>query len=528
MFAVHDVVIMRRPPWATWPVLALAVVVAVAAAVVVVVVSSGGGKVTPAKPPPGVASDRAVKIPAAGGVTLLAEVITPKGAGPFPLVVMPGSWGSGPTEYRAPGLQFAAAGYQVVSYAQRGFKGSGGAIDFAGPKTRADVTTVIDWALAHTHADRQHIGMLGISYGAGISLLAAAADPRVKAVVAMSGWADLAQALAPNATTNVACLHLLLDGYRKKAGALSPELQTLADSLSSGNATEPARLLAALSRGRSAADQVAALNKNRPAIMLANAYQDSIVDPAQIVPFFNRLTTPKRLQLAPGDHGGPEEDGLLGQPDATFADAKKWIDHYLMGKDNGIDRADPIQLSDGATKTTHSFRTWPAAASSISVASAPWTHSLTTGTDSGAASGPLFTLRPNPFHPPTMRFASVKEDQAFTWSGAPQASPTVISGSPTLHLDIAASASPTTIYTYLYDVDGSGDATLMTYAPDSVAAGRTTITLRPTSWTVATGHHVALVVDTVDQRYISDAPSGSTVTLSATASSPATLALPRG
>lgn len=516
---------MRRASWATWPVLLVAAVLAVAVAVAVAVLSTGG--TTPAaKPPPGVAADVAARIPAADGVTLSAEVITPKGSGPFPLVVMPGSWGSPATEYHLPGQQFAAQGYEVVSYAQRGFKGSGGAIDFAGPKTQADVATVIDWALAHTRADRARIGMLGISYGAGISLLAAAEQPRIKAVVAMSGWADLGQALAPNGTADIVTLHLLLDGYRSSTGALSPELQRLADSLSSGKAGEPARLLAALSNGHSAAEQVAALNKNRPAIMLANAYQDSIVDPAQIVPFFNQLTTPKRLQLAMGDHGGPEAAGLQGKPDPTFADGKRWLDRYVMGKHNGIDSADPIQLTDETTEKAHGYRSWPKATTTVALGAPPWTHALTAGTDSGATSGPYFTQQPFPFHPPSLKMSAVQADHAFIWNGPILDRPTLISGSPSLRLGVTASTSPTTVYAHLYDVDPSGTATLMSYAPVSTAGGDVAVALHPLAWTVAGGHHLAVVVDTVDQRYLSDAPSGSSVTLESTAQAPATLALP--
>ncbi|MFN2562369.1 MAG: alpha/beta fold hydrolase, partial [Jatrophihabitans sp.] len=494
----------------------------------VVVLSTGDGITPAAKPPPGVASDVAAKIPTAGGITLSAEVITPKGPGPFPLVVMPGSWGSAATEYHLPGQQFAAQGYQVVGYAQRGFKGSGGTIDFAGPKTQADVATVINWALTHTRADGAHIGMLGISYGAGVSLLAAAAQPRIKAVVAMSGWGDLGQALAPNGTANVVTLHLLLDGYRSKRGALSPDLQRLADSLSSGNASEPARLLSALGKGHSAAERVAALNKNGPAIMLANAYQDSIVDPAQIVPFFNQLTTPRRLQLAMGDHGGPEAAGLQGKPDITFADGKRWLDRYLMGKQNGVDSAEPVQLVDEATEKLHGYRSWPKAASTITLGLPPWTQALTAGTDSGATSGPYFTQEPFPFQPPSLKMSAVQADHAFVWNGTTVERPTLISGSPSLRLAVAASASPTTLYAHLYDVDASGTATLMTYAPMSTAGGDVSFTLHPLAWTVASGHHLAVVIDTVDQRYLSDAPSGSSVTLGSTAQAPATLALPTG
>lgn len=37
--------------------------------------------------------------------------------------------------------------------------------------------------------------MVGISYGAGLALLGAVRDVRIKAVVAMSGWTDFQEAL---------------------------------------------------------------------------------------------------------------------------------------------------------------------------------------------------------------------------------------------------------------------------------------------------------------------------------------------
>ncbi|MEU8888085.1 CocE/NonD family hydrolase C-terminal non-catalytic domain-containing protein [Streptomyces sp. NPDC048442] len=49
------------------------------------------------------------------------------------------------------------------------------------PRRTADVSAVIGWALAHTPADEDKIGMAGVSYGAGLSLLASGHDKRIKA-----------------------------------------------------------------------------------------------------------------------------------------------------------------------------------------------------------------------------------------------------------------------------------------------------------------------------------------------------------
>ncbi len=415
---------MPRPSWATRPFLIIAVAtLVVAGAIVAVLANRDTGTAPPPKPIAGVASDRAAKIPAADGVALAAEVITPPGTGPFPLVVMPGSWGATATEYRLPGSQFAAAGYQVVAYAQRGFSTSGGKIDFQGPTTQRDVSTVIDWALRHTHADKTKIGLLGISYGAGASLLAAAHDPRIKAVVAMSGWSNLVGGLAPNGTPNIQSMHVLLDKLFRTGKLVGP-VRDLAASLA-GPATGTTAVLDSMTPDRSAADEITSLNRNKPAIMLANAYEDSILDPSPLVSFFDGLTTPKRFQLAPGDHGGPEQAALLGQADQTFADAKLWLDHYLRGAANGIDRTDPIQLVDGATGAVHAYRTWPAASTQLTLgppnnrddlvsagttgvtAADQWTHTVTTGTDSGATTGASFVLQPHPYRPPSVNVAAV-------------------------------------------------------------------------------------------------------------------------
>src|SRR3954463_3208767 len=63
------------------------------------------------------------RIPGAGGTEIGAVVLTPtgQGAGPFPLVVMPSSWGVPNLEYVGQGSKLATAGFQVISYSSRGF-----------------------------------------------------------------------------------------------------------------------------------------------------------------------------------------------------------------------------------------------------------------------------------------------------------------------------------------------------------------------------------------------------------------------
>jgi hypothetical protein len=54
------------------------------------------------------------------------------------------------------------------------------------------------------------------------------------------------------------------------------------------------------------------------------------------------------------------------------------------------------------------------------------------------------------------------------------------------------------------------------------------ITMQPVSWTVPAGHHLSLVVDTVDARYMALSRPGSSVTFSSSAAAPATFSVPVG
>ncbi len=132
---------------------------------------------------------RFVDITGDGGTVLKGNVVTPAGADGsrrYPLLVLPTSWSFPQVEYLAQAQRLADSGYVVLTYNVRGFWQSGGQIEVAGPPDVADASKVIDWALAHTPADPQHVGMAGVSYGAGISLLAAAHDKRIRAVAALS------------------------------------------------------------------------------------------------------------------------------------------------------------------------------------------------------------------------------------------------------------------------------------------------------------------------------------------------------
>lgn len=519
------------------PRVALCALAVVVAAVLIVVVARGSSRTTAGR---GAAIGvQPARIVAAGGVVLAAQTFTPPGPGHWPLLVMPVPFGSPGSVYDTTARTLVARGYEVVTYLQRGFHQSQGRVDIAGAATQRDVSTVITWALGHTPTDARHIGVFGLSYGAGMGLLAAAHDSRIRAVVALHTWTDLDESFDPNGTPSTAAFSTLV---KQAASRLDPSLAALASAVPDG-AFGPQ--LARLSPVRSPQSYVAQLNRNRPAIMIANAFEDSYFAPAQLVRFFDALTVPKRLELAPGDHGTLDYAGLRAPRVVRSAvpDCIAWLDHYLRGTANGVGSWKPVQLTDVTTGAEHTFASWPGtdpASIALGVPGetddvgtpAAWSASLSADTDSGADFGAM-KIGSGPAYRPTVSDPRTWQPGSFlSWTGAALSEQIAMAGTPYLDVNLRSSTSVATVFVYFYDVSPSGSATLMCGEPFTATGlspgveRSVSIALEPLAWTVAAGDHLVVAVDTADPRYSSPTPAGAVITLSSTAAEPATVSLP--
>ncbi|GAA3340686.1 CocE/NonD family hydrolase [Amorphoplanes nipponensis] len=468
---------------------------------------------------------------ATGGPVLKANVVAPAGAGRYPAVVLPSSWGLNDLEYLAQAKLLAARGYVVVSYTPRGWWLSGGEIDTAGPADMADLSTVIDWTIAHTAADPARIGAAGISYGAGLSLLGSAFDPRIRAVAVMSGWTDLSYSLYGDRTR-----HQQAPGLLKLAADLlghpGPELTgKLGDFAANRNVEE----VLAWSRARSAATYVDAINANRPAVLMANAWGDSFFPPNQLVDFFGRLTGPKRLEFRPGDHAIAELTGILGLDNAVWTSVFRWFDQYLAGIDTGIGAEPAVQIKP-YNAAAEGYPAWTALAATTrryglgrirlldgtgllgGAPGAGWTKTLPTDLNTTADGGAvLITNGLSAFtgRQPTIWLPTVSRARAGVWAAERPATVQHIRGIPKLHLELSGTAARGTVVAYLYDLDALGNAGLITHAPvtwlDAAGGDRAVdLALPATAFDVPAGHSLTLVVDTVDPLYYDEnAPNGS-------------------
>ncbi|WP_093798311.1 CocE/NonD family hydrolase [Streptomyces sp. Wb2n-11] len=479
---------------------------------------------------------RFVDIPGDGGTVLKANVFTPAGADgsrTYPVIVLPTSWAMPQIEYAAQAKKLADSGYVVVSYNSRGFWQSGGTIEVAGPPDIADASKVIDWALAHTPADPGKVGMAGVSYGAGISLLAAGHDKRIKAVVALSGWADLIDSIYSGRTQHLQAA-ALLTGAGSLAGRPSAELQrTMEDFLGSNLAKEQDMI--AWGKKRSPATYLDQINRNGPAVMLGNAWGDTVFPPNQYAGFYEKLTGPKRLELRPGDHATAEATGLLGLPNDVWTNAQRWFDHHLNGAANDIDREQPVQLKPRSTGAYEGYPDWKSVGADQRKIAMGGSRTIRANVDSGANGG--IVLLSNALDqflklPPVASIPLLPRTYASVWESDRYTDAQRVRGTAKIHTTLSSTKESGTLVAYLYDVGPLGLGKLVSNAPYTFH-GRTPGTpftvdleLFSTAYDVPAGHRLALVIDTVDPLYIEHNPPGSQLTFSSPESDPSYVSVP--
>lgn len=174
--------------------------------------------------------------------------------------------------------------FSVLTYDARGCGQSGGKVTFGALETD-DVISVIDYLEARPDVDRARIGALGFSMGAASTVMAAARDPRIKAVVDDSGWATAYGWLRPRSW----------DVLLRPNAPFSPLSLRFAEFRTGIrlNTLRPVDVIARISP--------------RP-ILLIHGGSDTAVPPTESDRNFAAAGPPKQIWLAPGaKHGDTVE-----------------------------------------------------------------------------------------------------------------------------------------------------------------------------------------------------------------------------
>lgn len=492
-----------------------------------------------------------VTITSHDGIKLAANLFLPRASNStqkFPGIVMIGSWAApGRVEYLGQQYRLAKDGYIVASYTARGFFLSEGLIGVAGSADVKDVSSVLDWLQANTPVDMQNVAASGISYGAGLSLMALAQDKRIKTAVAFSGWANMVDQLYAGNSANITWSNILnLAGA--VAGRRDPSVDANIKTLNNPNSTQAEiAALMAWAAPRSPTYYLNAINQRQAPVFISKNFQDDMFTPNSSMAFFSALTGPKRMHLSTGIHGSAEILGaIFGVDNYLYDDAHRWFDRYLKGVQNGIDNEPKFSMQVKFSSRREFFNSWPASnvknqtyylgprgavrydwsclcgkgdkgdllnAANQSSASDTIYNDLDTTATSGLI--PILSTTGETFNLPVLnQMLTVGLFNGVRYEGAMLSATKKIRGIPKLNLRVTPSQARSQVVAYLYDVDMLGHATLITHGARTehfAVPGKTIdypIEMSAIAYDIPAGHHIGIVLDTADSLYASPVNPG--------------------
>ena len=469
----------------------------------------------------------AVTFTSADGTQLAGNVFIPQATTPdetFPAIIFINSWAMEEHEYLVQAALFASEGYIVLSYSARGWGLSGGLIDVAKPADVQDLSAAIDWLEANTPVDMNNIGAAGMSYGAGISLLGIADEPRLKTVASMSGWGSLNRALYEQETPSLVWGAILT--ALAYIGRPDPAIaEGFADLLLQQNI--PA--IMALNDLSSPIKYVSKINARQAPVYFSNNWDDDLFKPNSILDMFSQLTGPKHLDLNQGIHISAELPGLLGLDNYTWNNVHAWFDYWLKGVNNGFMSQPAVTMEVKHTSNTVTFASWPSSTVKTktfylgprafnlslkgtlnsSANSKSFTDVILSGLDTLATSGrvPVIDQLLEPVVPIAVPTSAINVVNGIVYQSAALSSGIKLRGIPKLNIWITPSRAQAELVVYLYDVNSLGIGTLITHGPVSLHSAtpgkaiQLAMELSATAWNVAAGHKLAIVIDTYDPLY---------------------------
>ncbi|WP_299538019.1 CocE/NonD family hydrolase [uncultured Streptomyces sp.] len=434
-------------------------------------------------------------------------------------------------------------GYAFVMVDLRGFGGSTGCLDWAGPGEQADVRAAIDWA-----ADRPWstgaVGMYGKSYDASTGLIGNDLDQRaLKAVVAQEPVWDMYQYIysngvprpnvtgTANAYNSIATLDALPDDdarYRSNAAYEQAHPECLTQNAAGYLTTDQdspywtSRDLAKKARG-----------SDTP-LFVTQGFIENNTKPEEMQEFLDNHKGPERGWLGQWEHvrgGDRTSDGRLSMGrEGWYDETLAFFDQYLKGKRPEVSY--PAYSVEDSTGAWRAQRTWPGESVRVGVALGSGSYLDDGGASARAAAtadgGPA--LRPStqpsgewdlenapsldPAAPRTLAAGAAGLQSAgevtssFFVRSEPVARPVRLTGTPRLSLTARGEGN---LMVKLYDVGPDGKAVMFDEQVSLVDTGRLSVDLKSTDWTLAAGHVLAVEIGSIQTGSWRDTPSGRTI-----------------
>ena len=425
-----------------------------------------------------------VRIPLEPGVELIGKLYHKRGLkGPAPLVLLLNPWSIGSWVYAPQSQALADKGFVVLAYNLRGWAGSTGEAANGGPQDIADVSSVIDWASKNPLIDSSRIGIAGVSLGAGVALIAAAYEPRIKAVASMSTWTDFFTPIYGNNTKRIYWDTLLYLGSIVGTGNGHAAMMKETYEAIENNDFEK---IHAYTDPRTPMYMLDLFAAHKPAVFLSQNMSDILFPVSDVWKFYEHLHTPKKMKLQPGIHATAEITGMfLPWQNNVWDDTTEWFERWLSKNppDHMVESSEvQINLNNGKTYSGHSTAELIknsrrfylshdqdskvfGALTSEAVQSGD--HSIENGKDSGVSSGlpilgsvakiPLLKSHTNDHNIKTNKAAIFQmkiEDDNFRLLGIPH-----------IQLRVRAEGQQAQLVTHVFRVDRKGKWQLVSMTP---------------------------------------------------------------
>jgi len=483
-------------------------------------------------------------------VTLDARVLVPTGTGPFAGLIINHGYLGNKTGDGELAESAAKAGYIVLRYSSRGFGDTKGQVDLVGPKEQRDLQTAVAWLNNPVNVPIwvDHIGQYGGSYGGAHALaLARSGNPAIRTVIAAATWTDAYAGLVPNGVLKMTYLSGFYAAGRQRTDGYNnyePAVDAMYGRVMSGVDYDSAKKYM---QDRSAVGKWDAV---KTPIFFIQGLNDGLFDGNAAIDGFQQLRqrgVDTRLYL--GGIGHPPARGGGGAEIArVFEQANQWLDHYVRGIDNGIDKAAPIEYArtayfnndtDGAVNRLSAARSYPfgeaqqlnlcgSGAGKGTLSATPCPGSVPTvlvsgtGGDptsepvAGAALGKEFVKqfgRPVPSTATPVdvaTFDSAPLTAATTFAGVPTMKLSVLSVPPSTGLPIPSSAAQAfQINPKVYDVAPDGTARLITRGAYARQLSESAPGVQPATfdafalaWEFAAGHRIRVTLSSADVPYL--------------------------
>ncbi len=426
-------------------------------------------------------------------VRLDSTVYVPDGAGaahPAPAVIGAHGFGQDKQALAGDAAYLARRGYVVLAYSARGFGNSTGKIGLDSPDYEVkDVRQLVDWLAARPEVRRDAagplVGMFGESYGGGMTLMAAAYDQRIRAIVPIVTWNSLVRSFLPNDISPAApqpgvfkqgWASVFLGGARSFTGAVAADVLSPCPAFVDAVCQAYVRTAEA---GQAPPDAVALMAASSPAGVISHIKAPTLLVQGESDTLFDlneaaanaagiaAAGVPVKTVWVPGGHSALPtlNSGTVAAHIQQVAGA--WFDRWLKG-DTSVGTGPSFVWYDAATRR-YVAGPPPAPATGASRVLRVSADRLLTDQASSVRPGVLAFTNPAGGQPaalsqdPTGGFFSGLPpldvpSQNISFETRPLPAAVQVVGSPQLHLRLSSTTGDLVVFMKVYDV--AADATL--------------------------------------------------------------------